>query len=192
MPGWQVSAKISDSLYILSETKENKLVHAPLYIHSFPFFRPKRLSESEKFNLRFTNPDFIATTADKLRYYRYRKSLRQSEVAKYAGIDESTYVGYENEEREYYPLDKLAKISELLNVDLKALLDDYNCFLYEGQGRQIRAFRKSMKMTQVEFGKRYGVHGGTVKKWESGKIRLLKSTWERIFVSGRGTRKTGD
>lgn len=121
-------------------------------------------------------------TADKLRYYRYKTSLLQREIAEYAGINESTYASYENGDRDYYPLDKLSKIAELLKVDVTLLLDDYNRFLFEGQGSQIRRLRKNLEMTQVEFGKRYSVHGGTVKKWESGKVRIYKDTWKKLFL----------
>ncbi|MFQ9196536.1 MAG: helix-turn-helix domain-containing protein [[Clostridium] leptum] len=40
--------------------------------------------------------------------------------------------------------------------------------------------RKSMGLTQYQFGKLYGVSAGAVKRWESGKVRVTKGTWERI------------
>lgn len=123
----------------------------------------------------------LTTTADKLRYYRYKKSLLQREIADYAGINESTYIHYENPEHDYYPVDKLSRIAELLEVKITDLLDEYNRFLYDGQGWQIRKIRKSMRLTQYQFGKLYGVSAGAVKRWESGKVRVTKGTWGKIF-----------
>ena len=163
------------------------MIYAPLYILSFPFLRPRHLSESEKFNIRYPNPELIPTTADRLRYYRYKKSLLQREVAEYAGIDEGTYISYENGDRDYFPKDKLVKIAELLEIDPEALLDEYNRFLWNGQGLQIHRLRKSIGMTQAALAKTCGVHSGTVKRWESGKIRVLKETWVRLFLSQRST-----
>lgn len=122
----------------------------------------------------------LTTTADKLRYYRYKKSLLQREVAEYAGINKNTYIHYESLNHDYYPIDKLSRIAELLEVDITELLDEYNQFLYDGQGWQIRKIRKSMGLTQYQFGKRYDVSQGAVKRWESGKMRVSKKTWERL------------
>ena len=88
---------------------------------------------------------------------------------------------FQNPEHDYYPIDKLSRIAELLEVDITDLLDEYNRFLYDGQGWQIRKIRKSMGLTQYQFGKLYGVSAGAVKRWESGKVRVTKGTWERII-----------
>ena len=156
------------------------VAYAPLYIHRFRLLLPHCLAEGEKFNA--VEPDKLTSTADKLRYYRYKKALLQREVADYAGLDRSTYIRYEIG-MNYYPPDKLAKIAELLEVDVSELLDDYNAFLRDGQGWQIKALRRSMKLTQKEFGKRFGAHAGTVKRWENEKAQILKSTWGKLFVN---------
>lgn len=122
----------------------------------------------------------LTTTADKLRYYRYKKSLLQREIAEYAGINESAYIHYETPEHDYYPIDNLSWIAELLEVDITDLLDKYNRFLYDGQGRQIRKIRKDTGLTQYQFGKLYGVSAGAVRWWKNGKMRVSKGTWEKI------------
>jgi len=58
------------------------------------------------------------------------------------------------------------------------LLDDYNLFLYNGQEQQIRKLRKSMGLTQYEFGKLYGVNRRTIERWENEKVQIFKSTWK--------------
>jgi len=154
---------------------------APLFIHSFPLLAPHHLLESEKFNIRFSDPSEITEIADKLRYYRYRKALLQREVADYIGIDRSTYIHYEEYGRDYYPLDNMEKLAALFGVPVTELLDDFNMFLYNDQGKQIREKRVALNMTQREYADMLGVHVGNLKKREQNKVRIFKSTWERFF-----------
>ena len=165
---------------MFSKQRNGRTIYSPLAIHSFQFLRPKKLTDAEKFNIQYPDPSKISTVADKLRYYRYKKALLQREVAEYAGINESTYIHYENPEHDYYPEDRLSRIAKLLEVDITDLLDEYNRFLYDGQGWQIRKIRKEMGLTQYQFGKLYGVSAGTVKRWESGKMRVTFSTYIKL------------
>lgn len=158
-------------------------IFAPLYMERIRFLQPHSLTEAEKFNLRYPDPSKIPTVADKLRYYRYKKALLQRDVARHIGIDRVTYARYE-ETDDFIPIDNLIKIAELFGIDPQELiLDDYSRFLFEGQGKQIRAIRKGMGMTQNEFGRLMGVHGGTVKNWEAERIQVSRGTWERLILN---------
>ena len=44
-------------------------------------------------------------------------------MADFAGIDRSTYSSYEEDGRDYYPIDKIA---ELFSVPVTELLDEFN------------------------------------------------------------------
>ena len=107
--------------------------------------------------------------------------LRQRDVADFAGIDRSIYNSYVQDERDYYPIDVLNRIATMLEVDMQDLFDDYNRFLYNGQGHQIRALRKNAGLTQHLFGKMYGVSAGAIKRWENDRVQIFKNTWEKIF-----------
>lgn len=154
---------------------------APLFIHTFPLFAPHHLLESEKFNIRFSDPSEITEIADKLRYHRYRKALLQREVADYIGIDRSTYIHYEEYGRDYYPLDNMEKLAILFGVPVTELLDDFNMFLYNDQGKQIREKRLVLHMTQDQYAKVLGIPLGTLKRWEQNRVRMFKSTWKKFF-----------
>lgn len=179
--GWQVWREIGENMWLMARRSKGGYEFAPLFVHSFRFLRPHKLTEAEKFNIQYPDPSMITNVADKLRYYRYKKSLRQRDVADYAGINKSTYIHYENPEHDYYPIDKLSRIAELLGVDITDLLDEYNRFLYEGQGWQIRKIRKGMGLTQYQFGKFHGVSAGAVKRWESEKVRVTRGTWDSLI-----------
>lgn len=153
--------------------------YAPLVLLPLPFSLSHSLA-AERFRSLHSDDPLLISTAHKLRYYRYQKSLLQRQVAAYAGISKSTYLHYENPEHGYYPLDKLFRIAALLEVDVELLLDDYNRFLMN-QGEQIRNIRERLGMSPQAFGKRLGVQAGTVRKWESGRVRMRKETWKTLL-----------
>ncbi len=178
---WRVWKQKNDRLFILYRTFFGSVAYAPFYILRFPFHKGINVQQTKWYFERAEHPDQLVSIADKLRYYRCRKNLFQSEVADYAGIHASTYISYESGNRDYYPIDKMERIATLFEVEVAELLDDYNRFLYAGQGKQIRELRNSMGLTQYQFGKKLGVHGGTVKKWENNRVVIFKSTWEKLI-----------
>lgn len=177
---WQLVSPLGDKAFLFCRHREERIKYSLLYVHSFPFLQAHKLADSEKFNIQFADISQLQTTGDKLRYYRYKKALRQSEVAEHAGICTETYSDYELGARDYYPPDKLKRIAELLEVPLEYLLDDYNRFLYDGQAEQLRAFRKERGPSQSQLAKQLSVALHCVKQWERGKVRMTKPMWERF------------
>ena len=153
-----------------------------MYLHSFRFIAPKKVSEAQKFALKFPTADKIETVADKLRYYRYKKGMYQLDVADYLGIDKGTYIDYENPDRDYYSAEIMEKLAELFCVDVYDLLDDYNKFLYDGQGRNIRKFREQLQITQEELARKMNVSLLKVKRWEKNKVRMFKFTYDKLMM----------
>lgn len=152
-----------------------------MYIHSF---RPTRTRiEAAAVRATQTDPAKLTTTADKLRYYRSLKGLQQKDVADHVGLYRGTYAGYEDPTaRDYYPLDKLGPIADLLEVPLSDLLDDYNRFLFNGQGAQVKMLRESQGLSRREFADRLGIWPSTVRDWETESVRLTSTTWRKLFV----------
>ena len=170
-------------MIVMSRYVNGAIIYAPFYIHSFQLVQPHTLVEAEKFNIRYSDPSQINNIPDKLRWYRYRCGLRQRDVADYAGIDRSTYSGYEEFVRDYYPIEKMLKIAELFAVPVTELLDEYNLFLYNDQGKQIKKMREIRNMSQREFARRLGVPHGTLQQWEQNRVQMFKSAW-RTFMEG--------
>jgi transcriptional regulator with XRE-family HTH domain len=176
---WRIFANIGNFMYVMVRNANGVVSYAPLFIHRFQFLRPHFLADSEKFNT--TELDELKTTADKLRYHRYKKGLLQRDVADHVGIERTTYHDYEANERDYYSLEILGQIAGFLEVELADLLGDYNTFLYNGQAQQLKALRKQLGLTQKAFAKQIGVNPTTYKRWEWGQARMTKNTWEKIF-----------
>lgn len=170
--------KIGDNLSFAY--RKHKLL--PMYLHSFRFIAPKKVSEAQKFALKFPTADKIETVADKLRYYRHQKGLYQSDVADYLGIDKGTYIDYENQGRDYYSAEVMERIAELFCVDVYDLLDDYNKFLYDGQGKNIRKLREQMNITQEELAEKMNVSLLKVKRWEEDEVRMFKFTYDKLMM----------
>ena len=82
------------------------------------------------------------------------------------------------------PIEKMQKIAELFAVPVTDLLDEFNLFLYNGQGRQIKEMRRRRQMTQVEYARRLGVPFGTLQGWEQDRVQICKQTWRRLKIRG--------
>ena len=168
-------------LYILLSNVSGAVKVAPLQILQFPVILPHKFQDAEKFNLEFSDFSEITETADKLRWLRYQKGLRQRDVADYAGIDRSTYVHYEEYGKDVYPLEHMERIAQLFEVSVESLLDDYNLFLRNGQGKQLKAIRTELGLTQKEYANKLGVSLGNLKQWEQDRKQIFKSTGEKYF-----------
>ena len=147
----------------------------------FPVVLPHKFQDAEKFNLQFSDFSEITETADKLRWLRYQKGLRQRDVADYAGIDRSTYVHYEEYGKDFYSPEHMERIAQLFEVPIESLLDDYNLSLRNGQGEQIKAIRTKLGLTQRQYADKLGVSLGSLKQWEQNRKQIFKSTWEKYF-----------
>ena len=177
---WHPLFHLAHGLYMMSHHIGNKIATALLYIHSFRPLLAHTFLEAER--MAQTDPETLTTTADKLRYFRHVRGLDQQEVAAYVGLHRDTYAGYETSgARDYYPLDKLSALAELFGVPLEYLLDDYNAFLYEGQGQQVRGLRERMRLSRKEFAARFDVWTTTVRDWETDSVRMTRRTWEKLF-----------
>ena len=161
--------------------KQNGNINKLLYIHSFECKIPLKVTSANKFLATIENPKDLTCTADKLRYFRHKKCLLQREVADFIKVDWDTYVNYENVNHDYYKIENLYKIAELFEVDIFDLLDDYNLFLYNGQGNQIKQIRKSLGLSRTGFGKLFSLSTTTIKRWETENIKISKNSYYKLL-----------
>ena len=159
------------------------------YIQEIILRRAKRQCDAALCNLQYRSLEDIPTTAEKLRWLRCQRNLFQIEVADYAGLERSTYIGYEEGTRDSYPLDKLALIAELFQVPVDDLLDEYNRFLAR-QEEEVRAIRRASGLSQEGFAGMLGVSESAVQRWESEKARMTKGMWERVTTLSPSSAQT--
>lgn len=178
---WKVYSKMNDNFYVMYQNKNGKIRYAPLYIHTLRFINNRHLSKSQTFLYNNPDPEKLESVSDKLKWYRINSGFLQRDVAKAMEVDRTTYSRYEDNVLEAYPIDKLSKAAKLFGIDVTSLLDDFNLFLYNGQGKQIKGLRKSMKLTQSQFAKYIDTPLGTLKKWEQNKVSIQKKTFKKLL-----------
>lgn len=178
---WKVYSKLNDNFYVMYQNKNGKVRYATLYIHSLSFINNRHLTKSQVFLHDNPDPQKLDTVSDKLKWYRINSGLLQRDVAKVMEVDRTTYSRYEDNVLDAYPLDKLSKAAELFGIDITSLLDDFNLFLYNGQGKQIKELRKSMKLTQSQFAQSIGTPLGTLKKWEQDNTNIPKTAFQKLL-----------
>ena len=172
----------SYSLYNINlQTKNGEFIFKPLYAMTLKIEEILLSQEAIEFLNSNPNPDLLKSTGEKLCWYRYKNNLLQKDVADKIGIDRSTYIRYESTTHDLYPLDKLKKLAHLFEINIKKLSDDYNQFLYNDQGKQIKALRNRLGLTIPEFARLYNTTPNTVRKWGKDEVIILKSTWKRLF-----------
>jgi len=163
------------------QRQNGKIRYSPLFIQTIRFINNRHLTKSQEFLCDNPYPEKLETVSDKLKWYRINCGFLQSEVAKVMEIDRTTYSRYEDNIIEAYPLNKLSKAAELFQIDISLLLDEYNAFLYNGQGKKIKGLRKLMNLTQSQFAKQIETPLGTLKKWEQNNANIPKKAFQKLL-----------
>ena len=86
----------------------------------------------------------LESVPDRIRWLRMQKGLTQKEAAEKIGVGRPTYGDYETGVIERFDLCVIRKIAELYEVPVNDLLDSYNAFLMNGQGKQLKQRRTSL------------------------------------------------
>lgn len=115
-----------------------------------------------------------------LRWCRHNIGLMQNEIAEKVGITSGRYKFIENGKMDFYNKSILDKLSELFNIKTDDLLDDYNRFLYKGQGEIIHNCRMRLDLGISDFAMHIGVTQRQVKIWETEQKRIIKRIFKKI------------
>ena len=68
--------------------------------------------------MRTTN---LETIAERIKYFRLLRNMKQSEVCEYIGVSRNTYLSYESNDRTSYTENVLEKLAECFGVDIETL-----------------------------------------------------------------------
>lgn len=177
-----------NNYFLLAKQSLKGRQYTPLYIHSVAFVQPLRSTKATEKVMQIESLTDAISIADKLRWLRCQHGLLQIEVAQYVGITRKEYNRFERTgARDYYPLKIMLKIAELYDIDVEAILDEYNLFLYRGQVNQIKALREARGMTQSQYANYLGVAPSVVQHWEcTNYSRVTKASWALIVEKEYG------
>ncbi len=142
------------------------------------------MTNSERFLLKYKNPNDIKTVGERIRYYRYQANLTQDEVAEALGINSNTYFYYELGKYQYHPLDKLTQIAQILGIDEDLLLDDYYRFMKQGQRDSLLALYEARHITRKELSEQIGISPSTLYHWETEKTRIERNSFALLYPNG--------
>lgn len=105
----------------------------------------------------------------------------QKEVAAHIGISEIMYGDFETGHVSYLPKDIADKLAEFYHIPVDDLLDDYNRFLYYGQGQVLLAHRKKLGMKKKPYARMLGVEPNLYRMWEAEKKQVSRKSWEKYL-----------
>ncbi len=63
----------------------------------------------------------LETTAERIKYFRLLRNLKQTEVCEYIGVSRNTYLSYENPDRTSYSEGVLEELAECFGVSVEML-----------------------------------------------------------------------
>ena len=180
-PKWRVIAKISERMYVLCATFDSHVRFAPFYIHSFRLCAPHKLLEATMMNQTYHAYEEITSIPDRLRWLRHRKGLMQWEAAQIAGVSRSVYIQIEGGITRRLPGCLILNLSQFYGVPVSDFLDEYNRFLFDGQAKRIKDYRKKLGMGRKPFCRHTGVPLSSLRGWEDGKKEVSFKCWEMYF-----------
>ncbi len=105
----------------------------------------------------------------------------QKDVAAVLDISRAHYTEYENGKVNYIPKETVDKLAEFYNISPADFLDDYNLFIYNGQGEAIKKYRENLNLKLKPFARLLGISHNLLRAWENDKKRVTKKSWEKCF-----------
>jgi transcriptional regulator with XRE-family HTH domain len=168
----------------MCRTENGVVRYAPLCVHSFRLIAPRKLLEAQLFNRQYHSYEEIENVPDRLRWCRHSMGLAQKEVAKLVGITRGHYTNLETGAVDHYEKETVDKLADLFRVPPADFLDDYNLFLYQGQGEQLRAYRLCRGWNLKQMAEWLKVEPNMLRVWETGKKCVTKASWER-YLKGK-------
>ena len=155
--------------------------YAPLYIHSFALYAPRKILEATELSQRYRDYEKIGNVADRLRWCRHSKGLTQREAAEKLGMSHNIYKAIEKGVTQQIRPEIIDRLAQLYGVPKTDFMDDYSRFLMDGQARFIRECRERQGMGRKTFAKFTGIPLSSLREWESGKKTVSRKAWEKYF-----------
>lgn len=115
---------------------------------------------------------------------RYLQSFQMKIIscAEQIGISRGHYIDYEVGYVDYYPKEVVDRLADFYHIPVEDLLDEYNLFLYKGQGKMLKECREKMGLKKKPFARMLHVDPNTYRNWESDKKECLSLPGKNIFV----------
>lgn len=150
-------------------------------IMRFEVETPQRSGQVKERETRRLEPSEPAGTADKLRWHRQRMGLTQREAADKTGVGRRQYIKYEDGSAASLPKEVADRLAALFGIPAEELLDEYDRFLYKGQGKLVREYRESLGLGKKPFARKLKIRPETLRAWENDATVMQRRSWEKYF-----------
>ena len=117
---------------------------------------------------------------ERLAFYRNNCGYTQEQIAQLLNMTKYQYSKYEYTIKDKYNVSFINSILKIYNILPEDLLDEYNLFLYHGQGAQLEQHRKSLGLNVQEYADYLDVPYRHLTLWIKDKNRMGKGTFEKI------------
>jgi transcriptional regulator with XRE-family HTH domain len=165
--------------------KDGEAQYAPLCIHAFRLIAPRKLLEAQLFNQRYHSYEEIESVTDRLRWCRHRMGWTQAETAGKLGITRANYIDLETGAVERYKKETVDKLAKLFGVPPADFLDDFNRFVYKGQGAETKAYRLEHGLSQSAMARLLRVDTRQISDWETEKKWMTRASgakhWKELL-----------
>ncbi len=102
-------------------------------------------------------------------------------MAELVGVSGSVYLNLETGAVDCCSREIADALAAAIGVTVDELLDEYNRFLYHGQGQAIQEYRKQLKMGKKPFARLLGVSDSSIREWVAERKRVSRKSWDRYF-----------
>ena len=111
-----------------------------------------------QFNQRYRRYEEIDNVPDRLRWCRHSMGLTQTEAARRLGLRESVYLNIERDSAQHIPKETVDRLAQVYGVPVTDFLDEFSCFLYDGQADRIRKYRGPLGLGRKAFAREKEFH----------------------------------
>ena len=120
---------------------------------------------------------------DKIHYYRNLKKISKLEMAQSVSIDEETYAKYENKKTCLINNEYINKFWDMLNVDEKLVLPEFNRFIEEYPLTKIAEIFKSynISVNKLKNLTKLSTTALTGILRTNGNIKITSNTYKKLF-----------
>jgi len=145
-----------------------------------------KLRESINCNIKLELPKPIIEEPNtnnigkQIAYYRKQKGLTQIQLAELLNVSKSCINAYENRELRLVNVEFLKRVFEVLEINNKIKLPQYEEFILNNQSQKLKKLLKENNLNYKQFSKAINVDYSNVKKWLKGQAIMSKISYNKI------------
>ncbi len=137
---------------------------------------PKKIRNS---NLTCDDCVDFATT---IKYYRQQHGLTQEELGKLCNVSEG--IIRHAEQNEHVTVTNLLKMKEVMKINEKQIINDYDRFLMDNPNQKIKKYMKDNKITLKNLREKTGISKSTCYHWFQRDKCISRGSYEKLKNCG--------